>query len=82
VLEVVQGVPHDRQRSHCDVIKLVDERIVQSLPGKGGVKSEVVLGHYIKHVLVESVCNQESISAVSFSAMHKEEWLKEFELSD
>ena len=82
VLVVVNGVPHDREGGHCDVVELIDEGIVQSLTGEARVESEIVLGHNIEYVFVESVCDQKGISSISFSTVDEQQWFKEFELAN
>jgi hypothetical protein len=71
MLEVKQAVIHDRERSKCDVIELINEWLVQNLSRECGGKSKEVLCRDVKNVLVKVVKNQQSVSSVSFSTVEE-----------
>lgn len=55
VLVVESGEPTDGKRSHCDVVQLVDEWVVESLAREGTQESKDKLHYNVKHVLVEVI---------------------------
>ena len=58
VLVIKEGVPDDRKACKRDVIKLVDERFVESLAGENRVESKPELGDHIEDVLIEGELDQ------------------------
>jgi hypothetical protein len=71
VLPIEQGIVHDWKRSHGDIVKLVEERLIESLAWEGWPESKVVLRDNVQDVFIESVLNDHRISSIIFSTVNE-----------
>lgn len=82
VLPVEEGVKHDGQRSHGDVVELVNKGLVQRLSRESGVKPKEVLRNDVQDVFVERVGNQHGVASVSFAPVDEHQRFQRLEFSD
>ena len=82
ILEIVRGVPGDWDRSHCDVVQLVDSLFIQRLARECRREAEIPLSHNIEEVLIEIVQHKVGVSPVCFSAVEEKQGFQKFELSN
>lgn len=64
-----------------NIIKLINEAIIQSLPWKHWPNSIKVLNNNIDDIFVETKKNQYRITSICLSAMYKHQWFQKFKLA-
>jgi len=81
VLKIKYWVIKKRKWCEENIIKLINEAIIQSLSWKQRPNSIKVLNNYINYIFVKTVKNQDRITSICFSAMYKHKWFQKFELA-
>ena len=71
-LLIKHGKDDDRERCECNVIELIDDRLIHGLTTERGSESEPELRHNEKNILVEHIDGQDRVSAIGFTSMVEE----------
>ena len=82
VFKIKKCIVHNWEWSHANIIKLINEWLIQRLSTESREKSKVVLHSDVEHIFVEIIEHKKWVPSVCFSSMNKHEGLQELELSN
>lgn len=76
ILKIKKCEIHDRNRCHCDVVELVDQRLVHRLAREARIESKIEPSYHVHHVFVEGILDQHRVSTISFATMDEQQWFQ------